>query len=185
MWIGSRRTRGSLFDQLERSPYNPILKWPNHWRRTMVLPEPERALLLGDTNLRGSTFGENVTANWIREKFLHNWRSCSFRTAVLGTYVFCNSATYRLGWYSAACPYRQVHPYTGRLQTWIRQFYAPDSLYGEAADLDQTVLRPRQFYAQGSFTPLLFLMCPVGGGASIWAIRTESNLNQIYEWDVY
>ncbi len=37
-------------------------------------------------------------------------------------------------------------------------------LYGEAADLDQADLRPRQFHGPGSFTPLLLLMCPVGGG---------------------
>ncbi len=36
---------------------------------------------------------------------------------------------------------------TGRLQTWSRQIYGP-----------------RQFHDPGSFTPLLLLMRPVGGG---------------------
>ncbi len=38
------------------------------------------------------------------------------------------------------------------------------NLYGEAAALEQADLRPRQFHDPGSFTPLLLLMRPVGGG---------------------
>ncbi len=51
----------------------------------------------------------------------------------------------------------------GRLQTWSK------------ADL-----RPRQFYASGSFTPLLFLMCPVEGGRILYE-PSELNQTKIYD----